>query len=400
MTPSPEDLDRSGVQKAVALFKKQFEGNPTAAAAAPGRVNLIGEHTDYNDGFVFPIALEKSTYVVGRRIEGDTCKITCDAFDGVVQFPYTVDKKGEEPWANYVKGMVAMYRRKGSNLGGFEAAISSSVPIGGGVSSSAALEMSTARFLEVLFGLDVSDEERAKLGQKCEHEFAGVPCGIMDQLISSKAVAGKAMLIDCRSLEAILVPFNRPGVAIVVANSNVKHELTGSEYHIRRSQCAEAAKIMGKKYSNVKSLRDANMEILKELKSELGGPDSATYRRARHVIGENERTLAAKKALEDGDLSNFGKLMRESHQSLKSDYEVSTDEIDALVEIAMSIEGVYGSRITGGGFGGCTVTLVTEEAVPKLLAAFEEHYPSKNDKHLKADCFVTKAGSGARKLSL
>eukprot|EP00172_Hildenbrandia_rubra_P003406 Plantae.Rhodophyta-Hildenbrandia_rubra.ctg5435.p1 GENE.Plantae.Rhodophyta-Hildenbrandia_rubra.ctg5435~~Plantae.Rhodophyta-Hildenbrandia_rubra.ctg5435.p1 ORF type:complete len:401 (+),score=67.33 Plantae.Rhodophyta-Hildenbrandia_rubra.ctg5435:196-1398(+) len=397
-SPNADDID--GVRQASRIFTKHFAGHPTAAAAAPGRVNLIGEHTDYNDGFVFPIALEKNTFVVGKKTNDENCSVACGAFESAVHFPVSVDEKGSEAWANYPKGMVAMYRRHGCKIGGFQAAIWSAVPMGGGVSSSAALEMATGKFLEVLFELKVTDEERAKLGQKCEHEFAGVPCGIMDQLISSKALAGKAMLIDCRSLECTPVPLDMPGIAVVVVNSNVKHELTGSEYSTRRSHCMQAAKIIGEKYPSVKALRDANEDMLNAVTAKLGGADGETFRRAHHVIRENQRTLDGKAALDAGNLNRFGELMKQSHESLRTDYEVSTDEIDALVEIAVSIPGVYGSRITGGGFGGCTVSLVKEEAVPKLLAAIAEQYPSRTKKNLIADCFVTKAGPGARQVQI
>lgn len=407
------DADAAGVARATALFSKTYDGaRPTAAAAAPGRVNLIGEHTDYNDGWVFPLALEKSTYMVGARRSGGAgtkSRVVCEAFEGdVVEFDVAGDVaplSGDRKWANYVVGMVAMYVRAAEKSGGegipaFDAAFVSDVPIGGGVSSSAALEMSTGAFLEALTSCPVDATERALRGQATEHEYAKVPCGIMDQLISSRATAGSALLIDCRSHDVAPVPLSDPSVVIVVTNSHVEHDLSGSEYPERRESCTAAVKAIAAKHASeekpVKALRDATLGMLASVSDDL---DPKTRARAHHVISEDVRTQEARKALEAGDFTTVGRLMVESHASLRDDYEVSVPEIDALVEIACKVDGVFGSRITGGGFGGCTVSLAKREAVDALLAAVEAEYPAASG-GVKATCFVTRAGAGARQLEV
>lgn len=394
--------DTAGVARAAALFTSTFSSAPTIAVAAPGRVNLIGEHVDYNDGFVFPLALEKNTYVVGSPLPASApaCEVVAEAFPGAV----TTFTPGDSPaapdtpgWARYIKGMTALYARNGHAVVPFRAAVVSDVPLGSGLSSSAALEMATAMLLEQLGGLEVDASDRAKMGQSCEHEFAGVPCGIMDQLISSRGQPGRALLIDCRSLDVTPVPLDDPEAVIVVANSRVTHQLSGSEYPTRRRQCAEAAKAMAEKFpeKKVTHLRDCTLEMLDAVKAEL---DPETEMRARHAIAEDLRTLEAKKCLEQGDLKRTGELMVASHESLRDLFEVSTKEIDALVEIAKGVDGVYGSRITGGGFGGCTVTLVKKDCVEALLEAFDAKYPEYSAGK-KAAVFATRAGSGARIVS-
>ncbi|CAN8062182.1 unnamed protein product [Agarophyton chilense] len=392
--------DIAAVGRTKELFVSEFKEQPTTAVAAPGRVNLIGEHVDYNDGFVFPLALEKNTYLVGKALPvGEPCEVVAEAFPGVVAKFMAEDSPAADSvpkWARYLKGMTALYARKGYKVVPFRAAIASDVPLGSGLSSSAALEMAAGMMIEALGDLQVDATDRALMGQSCEHEFANVPCGIMDQLISSRGKGGNALLIDCRSLESKLVPLNDPNVVIVVANSCVEHELSGSEYPTRRAQCAAAAKAMAERFpgQNVTHLRDCTLEMLEKVKSDL---DEDTVKRATHAISEDIRTLKAKKCLEEGDLVTAGKLMVESHESLRDLYEVSTEEIDALVEIALEVDGVYGSRITGGGFGGCTVTLVKEKAVSDLMKAFSDKYPAVSGGR-EAMVFATNAGSGARVL--
>mmetsp|Transcript_2413 Transcript_2413/g.4225 ORF Transcript_2413/g.4225 Transcript_2413/m.4225 type:complete len:399 (-) Transcript_2413:71-1267(-) len=394
--PVAEEVDdavKDGLNRALSLFESTYGCKASVAVAAPGRVNLIGEHTDYNEGFVFPLALEKNTVLVANPRDDQTVSIVSEFAAGkVVTFEASPDlQPGEPEWANYVKGMVAIFMREGIPVKGFNAAIASDVPAGGGVSSSAALEMAAGTVLEALNEHELKKSVKAQWGQKVEHEFANVPCGIMDQLISASAHAGHALLIDCRSLETTLAPLDDPSVCIVVTNSNVKHSLSGSEYPQRREQCATAAKALG-----VGFLRDATMEQLEALPSDA--LDSVTIARARHVISEDERTLQFLEALKARKYDLAGQLMNQSHVSMRDDYEVSVPEIDQLVEIAQSVKGVYGSRLTGGGFGGCTVTLVDEKAVPDLLKAIDEKYLPDSKK--KASYFVTKAGKGARVLKL
>ncbi|XP_022313681.1 galactokinase-like [Crassostrea virginica] len=381
------------VNRAKTAFVEKFGCEPQCAAYGPGRVNLIGEHTDYNEGFVFPMALPQVTVLVGKRSEGNMCRVLtlAESVDDpkFVEFPVPSAESpltpGSPKWANYVKGVVANYI---GSVVPFEAVVVSSVPLGGGVSSSASLEVATYTFLDVLTsgGADVSKKDKALACQKAEHQYAGMPCGIMDQFISVMGQEGHALLIDCRSMEAQLVPMNDPNVVVLVTNSNVKHELTGSEYPTRKRQCEVAAQVMGKK-----SLREATMKDLEEFKDKL---EDVMYRRARHVIGEILRTEEAAKCLELGDYTRFGKLMVESHDALRDDYEVSCPELDELVVAAMEVEGVYGSRMTGGGFGGCTVTLLKKGAVEKAIQHIQKRYSK------EATFYVCPPAAGAAPLAL
>ncbi|XP_074648613.1 galactokinase-like [Tubulanus polymorphus] len=381
------------VEAAVVKFKELFKYAPTVAGCAPGRVNLIGEHTDYNEGFVLPMALPEVTVIVGAKNDSNACRIQTLAENAdqpnYVEFPLASAeqplKPGKPTWSNYVKGVIANF--KGKIPPSFDAVIHSSVPLGGGVSSSASLEVATYTFLEELTGDRTDDlKEKALACQKAEHDFAGMPCGIMDQFISTMAKEGHALLIDCRSLEAIPVPLTDQQVAVIVINSNVRHELTGSEYPTRRKQCEQAAELLGKT-----SLRNATIADLEAKKPEF---DAVVYRRARHVIGEIHRTEESLPALENSDYTKFGKLMVESHNSLRDDYEVSCPELDVLVEAALEVEGVYGSRMTGGGFGGCTVTLVNKSDVDNLIQHVKKRYTG------TASFYISKPSAGARPLQI
>ncbi|KAJ7987829.1 hypothetical protein DPEC_G00330580 [Dallia pectoralis] len=354
------------VTEARRVFEQSFGGaSPEVAVCAPGRVNLIGEHTDYNQGFVLPMALPLVTVIVGSVTSGQSVSIITAAKD--VGEPRRVDfylpddmaklSPGKPGWANYVKGVVQHYRAP--PVPGFRAVIASSVPVGGGLSSSASLEVAMYTFIQQLKPDDGDTVAKAVACQKAEHTHAGVPCGIMDQFVSVLGREDHALLIDCRSLEATPVPLSDPGLVILICNSNVKHSLTGSEYPSRRKQCEEAAAILGKA-----SLRDATLKDLEDAKSHL---DDETYLRARHVIEEITRTTQAAEALKKGAYKDFGRLMVESHTSLRDLYKVSCGELDELVSIAMEVEGVFGSRMTGGGFGGCTVTLLQAGAIDRTM---------------------------------
>jgi len=361
------------VSAACAAFEKRFGEKPTIAAKAPGRVNLIGEHTDYNDGFVFPMALPMVTVIVGKPTDSGICRVetlTESADDPkYTEFPAVRSElaPGKPKWCNYVKGVAAQMP---ADFSSFDAVLTTSVPIGGGVSSSASLEVATHTFLEQLGGAgdDTNEVNKILRCQKAEHTFAGMPCGIMDQFISVKGKQGNAVLIDCRSNEGKLVPMSDPNVVVLVTNSNIKHELTGSEYPSRRKCCEDAAKLMG-----VPSLRDADMAMLEAKKGEMS---DEMYRRVRCVIGEIKRCDDAAKALAAGEYSTFGDLMVGSHNALRDDYEVSCKELDQLVELAMEMKsaGVFGSRMTGGGFGGCTVTLLKADAVSKVIDHIKANY--------------------------
>ncbi|XP_065591313.1 galactokinase isoform X2 [Cyrtonyx montezumae] len=373
-------------------YEAAFGGSAAVAAWAPGRVNLIGEHTDYNDGFVLPMALQLGTVLVGSPTRDGTVSIltTAPGADEPhrVQFPAPTLSHplspGQPHWANYVKGVIQHYR--GGPVPGFNAVIASDVPLGGGLSSSASLEVATYTFLQQLCPDDGDLVAKALACQQAEHTFASMPCGIMDQFISVMGKESHALLIDCRSLDAVPVPLCDANLAVLITNSNVRHALSGSEYPTRRRQCQEAAAALGRS-----SLRDVTMAELEASRSRLG---EEVYRRARHVVGEIERTARAAQALQDGDYVTFGMLMVESHNSLRDDYAVSCPELDQLVAAALEVDGVYGSRMTGGGFGGCTVTLLVAEAAERAQQHIQEKYSG------TATFYITKPSDGAKVLPL
>jgi galactokinase len=375
-----------------AEFKKAYGRPPRWIVAAPGRVNIIGEHTDYNDGFVLPMAIERYTVIAADRPAKDTKQIQLRSTHGGQ--PTTIDlaqplkpfPKGN--WANYPAGVIAGFLARGQNPGGFDALIHSNVPLGGGLSSSAALEVATATLLEIITGKKLDPVEKALLCQKAEHDYAGMPCGIMDQFISVMGRENHVLLLDCRSRKPELVPMTDASVAVLIINTNVKHELTGSEYPARRKQCETAAKILG-----VPSLRDATPEALELAKGRM---DEVVFRRARHVIGEIERTVHAAEGVRASNWPTVGQLMYASHRSLRDDYEVSCHELDAVVEIAEAIGipgGVYGCRMTGGGFGGCTVALVKSDAVEAISKKIAADYKKKTG--IEATIFVSRPAAGA-----
>lgn len=389
---SPVPAVSSLVREALRLYERSFGSRAEVAVCAPGRVNLIGEHTDYNDGFVLPMALGLVTVVVGSRDPGQAVSIVTANTDVAeprrVDFPLTNGgsalSPGQPGWANYVKGVVQHYRA--SPVPGFKAVITSSVPLGGGLSSSASLEVAIYTFLQQLQPDDGDMVAKAVACQQAEHTHAGVPCGIMDQLVSVLGREAHALLIDCRSMKATPVPLADPSMVILITNSNVKHSLTGSEYPTRRKQCMEAASILGKP-----SLRDATLTDLEEARSRM---DEMTYSRALHVIQEIQRAVRGAEFLNSGQYQEFGKLMVESHNSLRDLYEVSCLELDELVSAAMEVDGVFGSRMTGGGFGGCTVTLLQSHAVDKAILHMKERYNG------NPTFYITTPSEGARVLSL
>ncbi|MHB1155503.1 MAG: galactokinase [Phycisphaerales bacterium] len=387
MTIQIDSVTQRMLDHAAEVFQNHFQSDPTAMAIAPGRVNLIGEHTDYNDGFVMPLAIERRTVIVARPNHSPRCRIVAADLDEEMHtFRLDDIAPGKTRWANYVKGVFAQFHRNGHALPGIDAVITSNVPLGGGLSSSAALEVAVASLLEQLLEIKLDPTRKALWCQQAEHEFAGMPCGIMDQFISAMGVRDHALLIDCRSHQTRPVKLADPNITVLITHSNSKHELTGSEYPTRRKQCEAAAQQLG-----VKALRDADMLMLDAARSKL---DDVTYRRARHVIGENQRTLLAADALDAGDYTQVGRLMLESHRFLRDDFEVSTPELDALVELAIQLPGVFGSRMTGGGFGGCTVTLVQTHAVPKLIDHLTAEYPQHSGGKAPT-CFTTRPAQGA-----
>jgi galactokinase len=373
-------------------FKKAFGREPRWIAAAPGRVNVIGEHTDYNDGFVFPMAIDRYTVIAaappatgGAAVE---LRSTENGKAGLLDLEHPLKPAPKGTWYNYPMGVIAGFMAKGINPGGFQALIHSTVPLGGGLSSSAALEVATATLIETITGKKLDPVDKALLAQRAEHEYAGMPCGIMDQFISVMGRKDHILLLDCRSRKTDLVPMTDPSVELLITNTNVKHELTGGEYAKRRAQCEEAARILG-----VPSLRDADAGRLENAKSKM---DSVVYRRARHVIGEIERTQHAAEGVRASNWPTVGQLMYASHASLRDDYEVSCPELDAIVEIALGIGiqgGVYGCRMTGGGFGGCTVALVDAKQVKAVSDRIAADYEKRTK--IKPTLFVSRPAAGA-----
>jgi galactokinase len=384
------------LKEAVAAYRRQYGCDPEVAAFGPGRVNLIGEHTDYQGGFVLPFALPFHTVVVGSKSAGGDkcCRVSSSSMNGAAggQIPFTIDEtKSDVEWVNYFKGTVYQYKSELPNNAQFRACIASNVPLGSGLSSSAAIETATATFLEALYNITtVTPTEKALRCQKAEHDFAGMPCGIMDQFISVQGAAGHLLQIDCKSQKGTLVSFasDSSGPVVVVTNSNVKHALTDSEYPQRVAQCKAAVTGLQKKYPDVKMLRDAGMVKLESVKGEMS---EVEYRRARHVITENDRVLEVVHYLRQKNVRTVGLIMSASHESLSKDYEVSCKELDLLQSLAHDVPGVYGSRMTGGGFGGCTVTLLERSAV----ADFKKYVGNEYKQQTGTDCTFYEATPSA-----
>ena len=372
-------------------FKKIYGRPPRWIAAAPGRVNIIGEHTDYNDGFVLPMAIEfYSVMAADRPVDGReviTLRSTLEAEKATIDLSRPV-APGAPKWGNYPRGVVAGFQERGIQPGGLDVLLHSTVPLGSGLSSSAALEVCTATLLEAVTGRTLDPVEKALLCQKAEHDFAGVPCGIMDQFISALGREGHLLLLDCRTRKTESVPMQDPSVALLIINTNVKHELSGGEYAERRAQCEEAARNLG-----VKSLRDVTVEQLEKAKSKMR---DLVYRRARHVIGEISRTVRAAGSVRQSDWPAVGQLMYASHVALRDDYEVSCPELDAVVKIAEAIGekgGVYGCRMTGGGFGGCCVALVKASSVDRITEIITADYKARTG--IAATIFASRPAAGA-----
>ena len=377
------------------IFKKQYGIEPVWIACAPGRVNLIGEHTDYNDGFVFPMAIERNTIIAAAPSEEKQSSVfsvnknkSADILtDGSAQPPQQV------VWSSYVQGTVQYAFEAGLNVEPFRAVINSDVPLGGGLSSSASLEVAVATLIEAMVGKQFDPVQKALICQKAEHNYAKMPCGIMDQLIAVLGQSGHAMLLDCRSKEPKMIPMDDPSVSVLIVNSNVKHKLTGSEYPDRRRQCEKAAQLLG-----VPMLRDATLPQLESARSRFDQESDGDlcFRRGKHVITENDRTTAMASALTKGDWAACGQLMGASHQSMKDDFEITCPEIDCLVEIAQNVEGVVGSRMTGGGFGGCTVSLIETSKTAEIVETITKKYQSATG--IEPVAFVTRPAQGARVL--
>ena len=374
-------------------FIKHFDGTTGSVYASPGRINLIGEHTDYNNGYVFPGAVEQG--IIAEIKPNGTRKVRAYSIDlkDYTEFSLDDEQGPKASWARYIFGVCREMMALGVPVEGFNTAFAGDVPLGAGMSSSAALESTFAFGLNDLWGENKIDRmELARVGQRTEHKYIGVMCGIMDQAISCLGRKGSLLRHDCRSGEYEYFPWNPKGYQLVLVNSCVKHSLAGSPYNERRLQCEHVAEIIGQKHPEVKSLRDASIEMLEEVKGEITGDE---YKRARYVIGELERVLAVCDALKNDDYEMVGKMMYETHYGLSKEYEVSCEELDFLNDVAKEA-GVTGSRIMGGGFGGCTINLVAEELVDNFKKLAKEKFAEKYGKEpIIIDVVI---GDGARKL--
>ena len=384
------------------LVLKKFEelfGDTTDVNVyfAPGRVNMIGEHTDYNGGHVFPCALTIGTYAAARKRTDDRLRFYSMNFEklGVIESSITDLKPEKEAhWTNYPKGVMWAFEKRGFKMPcGLDIVLNGNIPNGSGLSSSASLEVLTGYLLRDLFGFDVINVDLALIGQYSENNFNGMNCGIMDQFASAMGKKDNANYLDTADLSFEYAPLVLEGAKIIVTNSKVKHSLVDSEYNVRRSECEKALEEL-QSVIGINTLGDLSEEQFEQYKAAI--KDDVRVRRAKHAVYENQRTVRAVEALKKNDLTLFGRLMNESHVSLRDDYQVSCDEIDVLVEEAWKVPGVIGSRITGGGFGGCTVSIVKEEAVEafreKVGAAYRERVGK------EADFYVVEIGDGPSKL--
>lgn len=373
-------------------FRERFHAVPRIYRA-PGRVNLIGEHTDYNDGFVMPAAIDFYVWVAIAPRSDRKLLVHSVNFSESVE----IDLENNSPprrnhWSDYVQGIVAMLRRANHTLRGADILIRGDVPIGAGLSSSAAIEVSTGFALLDISSIPIDRVELAKLCRRAENEFVGAQVGIMDQFISCSGHAGKALMLDCRSLEFKLLPLPR-NVSLVICNTMIRHELAHGEYNTRRKECAEALRLLSRVLPGLRALRDVTPDDLSRHSSEL---PPTILKRVHHVVTEDARVESAAAALQQEDLAKFGNLMSESHRSLRDDYQVSCRELDLAVDLASGLAGVYGVRMTGGGFGGCTINLVAADSVENFKRHVFEGYERKTG--ISPQIFVSSAAEGAEEV--
>lgn len=384
-----------GVEKLINVFEKTYNDTQNISTFfSPGRVNLIGEHVDYNGGYVFPCALTVGTYGIVRKRIDDTLNFTSTNFNNTVSCSVK-DLKYEKDhdWANYLKGVIFQLQKSGFKIGGMDILISGDLPDGAGLSSSASVELLMSIICKELFNLDIDRIELVKLSQRAENEFVGINCGIMDQFAVGMGKKDHAILLDCANIEFEYVPIALDGYKLMISNTNKKRGLTGglidSKYNERRSECEEAVKNL-----NIKNLAEIDSDTFERHKYLIDNP--VVLKRATHVIYEIERTLLAVEKLKNGDIEAFGQLMIQSHDSLKSLYEVTGIELDTLVEESLKIDGVIGSRMTGAGFGGCTISIVKDEHVEDFMRIVAKNYTAKIG--YPPSFYVASIGDGARKI--
>jgi galactokinase len=391
-------MSQDRVEAVKAAFVEKFGAEPEFIVRAPGRVNLLGEHTDYNDGFVFPAAIDREMIIAASpKADRKDLDVVLYSLDYEQEDTFNLNKLAkspEHPWSDYARAMLYIWQACAFKTRAFNAVISGNVPQGAGLSSSAAYEVAVGALLNEMLALGIAPKQLALLAQKAENKFVGVQCGIMDQFISALGRKDAALLIDCRTLDFRPVPLRlaESGMAIVITHSGVRRGLVDSEYNARRAECQEAVKLLKEALGrdDIKALRDVS---LAEFKKHAKALPKGVAKRAKHVISENERVLEAVEALQKGKLEAFGKLMNASHASLRDDYEVSCPELDALVELTQAHPGVVGARMTGAGFGGCTVALMSADAVEAFKSGVVPAYEERTGK--KAEVYVCDAVAGA-----
>ncbi len=354
-------------------FKELFNTEPLMVRS-PGRVNLIGEHTDYNNGFVLPAAIDKAVYFAVAPREDDRCSLFAVDLDDYFEFTVSKPEFSNKIWPNYLMGVVDQLNKSGYKISGFNCVFGGDIPIGAGLSSSAAIEAGLAFSLDHIYNLNIDKLTLVKLSQKAENEFVGVKCGIMDQFINIFGKKGNVLQIDCESLNYKYYPFDFENVSIVLFDTCVSHSLASSEYNQRRKECSIGVEVIKKNYPEVRSLRNVSVKLINEYKTRL---DPVVFKRCKYAVEENERLLNACISLTKGDLREFGKFMNETHDGLSNDYEVSCEELDYLVSLTKDNENVYGSRMMGGGFGGCTINLVENNAVDSVSELVKKEYAEK-----------------------
>jgi galactokinase len=369
-------------------FKNKFYKKPLMVRS-PGRINLIGEHTDYNEGFVLPAAVDKAIILAVSPNTQNQYRIYSVDMEEYMEIKSSCLKKSQTPWANYLLGVIDQIKKTGCEVPGFDCVFGENIPIGAGLSSSAALEAGLAFSLNHLFQWGIQKLDLVKLSQKAENEFVGVRCGIMDQFTNIYGAPKKVIKLDCRSLDYEYYPFDFKGIHIILYDTQVSHSLASSEYNKRRKQCEQGVEYLQQYLPELKSLRDAKLEFLESFKDQM---DSTLYKRCHYVIKENDRLLSACIDLEHKDLESFGKKMYQTHQGLKNEYEVSCQELDYLVQLTLDQDAVLGARMMGGGFGGCTINLIKKEAVDAFNNQTEKAYLKKFNK--KLGIYMIKIGRG------
>ncbi|WP_316795702.1 galactokinase [Pedobacter agri] len=370
-------------------FRNIFQVEPVIVKS-PGRINIIGEHTDYNDGFVMPAAINKAIYVAVSKREDNEMHLYSESYQQLHICGIERIEKSDKAWANYILGVADQMKNRGYKFTGFNLYLDGNVPLGAGLSSSAALECATAFALNYINNIGISKMDLALISQKAEHVFAGVNCGIMDQFASVFGKKDQAVMLDCRSMKYVYIPLKLDGYKLVLLNTNVKHSLSDSAYNTRRSQCEQGVKWIKEHFPKISSLRDVSLEMLEKF---VKPKDSEVFKKCAYVVDENERVIKAADQLGNGDLVALGELMFATHGGLSKDYEVSCKELDFLVDFVKDFDGVLGARMMGGGFGGCTLNIIRNERIDVLIEQIKAAY--QREFNLQLDAYVVETDNGS-----